>query len=63
MDSVVRGHWSEDWQVTLLESMKKRCTFLEHAVRLTELTNVKVVRGRAEVWRSIVYYCRFAVAT
>ncbi|XP_031403503.1 uncharacterized protein LOC116212902 isoform X2 [Punica granatum] len=37
-----------DWQVTLLESMKKRCLFLEHAVSVTGLSNVHVVRGRAE---------------
>ncbi|KAK4803406.1 hypothetical protein SAY86_003223 [Trapa natans] len=37
-----------DWQVTLLESMKKRCVFLEHIVDLTGLSNVQVVRGRAE---------------
>ncbi|XP_044487502.1 ribosomal RNA small subunit methyltransferase G isoform X2 [Mangifera indica] len=36
------------WKVTLLESMNKRCVFLEHAVSLTGLSNVKVVRGRAE---------------
>ncbi|KAF8399336.1 hypothetical protein HHK36_015201 [Tetracentron sinense] len=36
------------WKVTLLESMQKRCLFLEHAVGLTGLTNVKVLRGRAE---------------
>lgn len=29
--------------------MNKRCVFLEHAVSLTGLSNVKVVRGRAEV--------------
>ncbi|KAK4843473.1 hypothetical protein QYF36_008449 [Acer negundo] len=37
-----------EWNVTLLESMNKRCVFLEHAVSLTGLSNVKVVRGRAE---------------
>ncbi|KAJ0048857.1 hypothetical protein Pint_15371 [Pistacia integerrima] len=37
------------WKVTLLESMNKRCVFLEHAVSLTGLSNVEVVRGRAEV--------------
>jgi 16S rRNA G527 N7-methylase RsmG len=40
----------EDWKVTLLESMNKRCVFLEHAIGLTGLSNVKVVRGRAEVF-------------
>lgn len=38
------------WKVTLLESMNKRCVFLEHAVSLTGLSNVQVVRGRAEVF-------------
>ncbi|KDP31151.1 hypothetical protein JCGZ_11527 [Jatropha curcas] len=37
-----------DWKVTLLESMNKRCVFLEHAVSVTGLSNVEVVRGRAE---------------
>ncbi|KAL6318934.1 hypothetical protein AAG906_001407 [Vitis piasezkii] len=36
------------WKITLLESMNKRCIFLEHAVSLTGLSNVQVVRGRAE---------------
>ncbi|KAK7828796.1 ribosomal rna small subunit methyltransferase g [Quercus suber] len=38
-----------DWKVTLLESMNKRCVFLEHVIGLTGLSNVKVVRGRAEL--------------
>ncbi|KAL8091621.1 uncharacterized protein LOC141689361 [Apium graveolens] len=37
-----------DWKVKLLESMNKRCIFLEHAIQLTGLSNVQVVRGRAE---------------
>ncbi|GJW44867.1 ribosomal RNA small subunit methyltransferase G [Tanacetum coccineum] len=36
------------WKVTLLESLNKRCVFLEHAIGLIGLSNVKVVRGRAE---------------
>ncbi|KAF9623351.1 hypothetical protein IFM89_000840 [Coptis chinensis] len=36
------------WKVTLLESMNKRCLFLEHAVSVTGLFNVEVLRGRAE---------------
>ncbi|KAG8652518.1 hypothetical protein MANES_06G100700v8 [Manihot esculenta] len=36
------------WKITLLESMNKRCVFLEHAVSVTGLSNVEVVRGRAE---------------
>lgn len=38
-----------DWRVTLLESINKRCVFLEHVVNVTGLKNVKIVRGRAEV--------------
>ncbi|XP_028778337.1 uncharacterized protein LOC114734853 [Neltuma alba] len=37
-----------EWDVTLLESMNKRCVFLEHAVGVTGLSNVQIVRGRAE---------------
>ncbi|OVA14354.1 rRNA small subunit methyltransferase G [Macleaya cordata] len=36
------------WNVTLLESMNKRCLFLEHAVSVTGLSNVEVLRARAE---------------
>ncbi|KAK6924893.1 rRNA small subunit methyltransferase G [Dillenia turbinata] len=36
------------WKVTLLESMNKRCMFLEHAVNRIGLPNVQVLRGRAE---------------
>lgn len=36
------------WKVNLLESMNKRCVFLEHAVSLTGLSNVQVIRERAE---------------
>ncbi|KAF6143268.1 hypothetical protein GIB67_039051 [Kingdonia uniflora] len=36
------------WKVTLLESMNKRCLFLEHAIIVTELSNVEVLRARAE---------------
>lgn len=43
------------WKVTLLESLNKRCVFLEHAIGLIGLSNVKVVRGRAEgrMWDKI----------
>ncbi|KAL6183210.1 hypothetical protein ACLB2K_044621 [Fragaria x ananassa] len=37
-----------DWKVTLMESMSKRCVFLEHAVNHVGLSNVEIVRGRAE---------------
>ncbi|EOY20602.1 S-adenosyl-L-methionine-dependent methyltransferases superfamily protein isoform 1 [Theobroma cacao] len=36
------------WAVTLVESVNKRCLFLEHVVNLTGLSNVQVVRERAE---------------
>ncbi|KAM1080847.1 hypothetical protein EV1_015363 [Malus domestica] len=36
------------WEVTLMESMNKRCIFLEHVVGHIGLSNVQVVRGRAE---------------
>ncbi|KAI3963361.1 hypothetical protein MKW98_022783 [Papaver atlanticum] len=37
-----------DWKVILLESMNKRCLFLEHAISVTGLSNVEVLRARAE---------------
>ncbi|XP_054821914.1 uncharacterized protein LOC129320471 isoform X1 [Prosopis cineraria] len=37
-----------EWDVTLLESMNKRCVFLERAVGVAGLSNVQIVRGRAE---------------
>ncbi|KAJ3700633.1 hypothetical protein LUZ61_004338 [Rhynchospora tenuis] len=36
------------WKFTLLESMHKRCAFLEHAVDLIGLSNVNIVCDRAE---------------
>lgn len=47
-----------DWKVTLLESMNKRCVFLEHAVSLTQLLNVQIVRGRAEVLLFLFFLLR-----
>jgi 16S rRNA (guanine527-N7)-methyltransferase len=38
----------QDLKITLLEPLLRRTTFLEEAVRLLGLTNVTVVRGRAE---------------
>ncbi|KAK1293347.1 hypothetical protein QJS10_CPB17g00628 [Acorus calamus] len=45
-----------DWKITLLESMQKRCRFLEHAVDLVGLTNVQILCGRAEdrVWAKLL---------
>ncbi|KAL9254630.1 Ribosomal RNA small subunit methyltransferase G-like protein [Drosera capensis] len=51
------------WEVTLLESMKKRCGFLEHAIKATDLPNVQVVHGRAEsIGQSIDFREVFDVA-
>ncbi|KAK9119604.1 hypothetical protein Scep_017697 [Stephania cephalantha] len=51
------------WKVTLLESMKKRCDFLEHAIGITGLSNVEVLRGRAEsVGQSLDFREMFDVA-
>ncbi|KAL2612689.1 hypothetical protein R1flu_024381 [Riccia fluitans] len=36
------------WQITLLESLQKRCNFLDYAVKKSGLSNVEVVRARAE---------------
>ncbi|MBA0665589.1 hypothetical protein Goklo_002078 [Gossypium klotzschianum] len=44
------------WEVTLVESMNKRCLFLEHAVSLIGLSNVQVVRERAEVLFQYSFY-------
>lgn len=44
-----------DWDVTLMESMNKRCVFLEHVVGVIGSSNLQIVRGRAEdrVWGRI----------
>ncbi|MBV9670772.1 MAG: 16S rRNA (guanine(527)-N(7))-methyltransferase RsmG, partial [Acidobacteriales bacterium] len=36
------------WQVTLIESQKKKATFLREMVRVVELSNCSVFAGRAE---------------
>ena len=41
--------WNSGWKITLLESMVKRCSFLEHVVDVTGLSNAQVVCDRAEV--------------
>ncbi|XP_031491300.1 uncharacterized protein LOC116258336 isoform X3 [Nymphaea colorata] len=52
-----------DWKVTLLESMHKRCLFLEHVVKHLDLSNVQVVRGRAEsIGKTIDFREAFDVA-
>lgn len=37
-----------EWDVTLLESMNKRCVFLEHVVSVIGSSNIQIVKGRAE---------------
>ncbi|MED6170607.1 hypothetical protein PIB30_032774 [Stylosanthes scabra] len=37
-----------EWEVTLMESMNKRCVFLEHVVGVIGSSNIQIVRGRAE---------------
>ena len=41
------------WDVTLMESLQKRCNFLEHVVGELGLSNVRVIRSRAEVCGSL----------
>lgn len=36
------------WDITLLESLQKRCSFLDHVIDALSLNNVKLVRARAE---------------
>ncbi|KAK3128839.1 hypothetical protein QOZ80_6BG0467030 [Eleusine coracana subsp. coracana] len=51
------------WRFTLLESMRKRCTFLEHAVEVMGLSNVNVVCDRAEnVGQSLDYREAYDIA-
>ncbi|KAG2605224.1 hypothetical protein PVAP13_4NG098700 [Panicum virgatum] len=51
------------WRFTLLESMKKRCTFLEHAIEAMGLSNVDVVCDRAEnVGQSLDYREAYDIA-
>ncbi|XP_026434009.1 uncharacterized protein LOC113331514 isoform X1 [Papaver somniferum] len=45
-----------DWKVTLLESINKRCLFLEHAISVTGLSNVEVLRARAEYLDQAIQY-------
>lgn len=51
LSGVRRDMWFNgiDWDVTLMESMNKRCVFLDHVVGVIGSSNVKIVRGRAEV--------------
>ncbi|MDR0455035.1 MAG: 16S rRNA (guanine(527)-N(7))-methyltransferase RsmG [Deferribacteraceae bacterium] len=37
-----------DWQITLIESIGKKCRFLENATQKLELANVRVINSRAE---------------
>lgn len=38
-----------EWEITLLESLNKRCVFLEHATNLMGLSNVQILCDRAEI--------------
>ncbi|KAL4189203.1 hypothetical protein AMTRI_Chr08g205810 [Amborella trichopoda] len=52
-----------DWHFTLLDSMHKRCLFLEHAIRVSGLLNVQVVCARAEsVGQNVEFREAFDVA-
>ncbi|TMW84807.1 hypothetical protein EJD97_024340 [Solanum chilense] len=48
LPGVILAIASPGWKVTLLESMNKRCSFLEHVVSQIGLSNVQVKRERAE---------------
>ncbi|KAM0938991.1 putative 16S rRNA (guanine(527)-N(7))-methyltransferase [Dioscorea sansibarensis] len=51
------------WKITLLESMHKRCLFLEHAVSHIGLSNVQILHERAEnVGQNVAFRERFDVA-
>ncbi|KAJ3694910.1 hypothetical protein LUZ60_000287 [Juncus effusus] len=51
------------WKFTLLESMQKRCKFLEHVVELVGLSNVDIICERAEnVGRSVDFREAYDVA-
>ncbi|XP_008239789.2 PREDICTED: ribosomal RNA small subunit methyltransferase G-like [Prunus mume] len=51
------------WEVTLMESMNKRCLFLEHVVSHIGLSNVQIVRGRAEnLGQALCFREKFDVA-
>lgn len=47
--------------MTLLESLNKRCLFLEHAVRVMGLSNVKVIRGRAEASICVLFIYKIRI--
>ncbi|CAN8306649.1 unnamed protein product [Cochlearia groenlandica] len=52
-----------NWRVTLLESINKRCVFLDHVVNVTGITNVTILRGRAEsCGHDVMYREKFDVA-
>nr|XP_025668754.1 ribosomal RNA small subunit methyltransferase G-like isoform X3 [Arachis hypogaea] len=37
-----------EWKVTLMESMNKRCVFLEHVVGIIGSSTIQIIRERAE---------------
>lgn len=44
-------------RVIAVESVRRKCAFLEHAVMSLDLTNVEVVCERAEAWSSGIEQC------
>jgi hypothetical protein len=57
---VVQAFQALSWpflvQVTLLESLQKRCDFLEHVIKTVGLPNVQIVHSRAEVRQLLMEY-------
>ncbi|MEJ7797004.1 MAG: 16S rRNA (guanine(527)-N(7))-methyltransferase RsmG [Solirubrobacteraceae bacterium] len=51
-----------DAHVTLVESNRKKCAFLERAVQLMGLTNVKTIASRAEQWTEGIGCCDLVTA-
>jgi len=43
-------------QFTLIDSIAKKCRFVEHAVGVLGLANVTVVNARAEAWKPLVAF-------
>ncbi|XP_055828564.1 uncharacterized protein LOC129896654 isoform X2 [Solanum dulcamara] len=62
LPGVILAIASPGWKVTLLESMNKRCSFLEHVVSQIGLSNVQVKRERAELGQDVSFRESFDVA-
>ncbi|EFJ04589.1 hypothetical protein SELMODRAFT_138488 [Selaginella moellendorffii] len=48
LPGIIFGIARPSWKITLIESIQKKCDFLEDAVLAVSLQNVSVVRARAE---------------